>query len=376
MTIDSLVEKLRPTIEQHRDEADRLGRLPEQLVSALREAGAFRLYTPREQGGAELPLRANLDLLEHLGRIDGSTAFTVWNLNMGLIMTALPPSGVAKLGRDPLIGNSTAPGTAVPDGDGYRLSGEWKIVSGVHATEWLTLNSMVMRDGRPSMVDGQPELVFCCVPRAQYEIRDTWRVSGLRGTDSNTVVVDDVTVAADLTFPLTAASRLDRMPYRVGLFSLVIPGCAAVLAGMAQAAVDEVTALAHTKRDEHGAALSCDVRVQEAIGRAASQIRSARLGLLETGGELDRMADACVPITDLERAALRGAATHVMETARTVLTAMYQIGSSTSLYTDSRLGTLFRDGHAAAQHKNMSTDAYPVIGRILLGLPPGVPIVG
>lgn len=376
MTIDSLVQKLRPTIEQHRDEADRLGRLPEQLIAALRDAGAFRLYTPREEGGAELPLRANLDLLERLGRIDGSTAFTVWNLNMGLIMSALPPSGVAKLGPDPLIGNSTMPGAAVPDGDGYRLSGEWTIVSGVHAAEWLLLNSLVMRNGQPSMVDGQPELIFCCVPRPQYEVRDTWRVTGMRGTDSNTVVVDDVKVADDLTFPLTAASRLDRMPYLVGLFSLVIPGCAAVLAGMAQAAIDEVMALAHVKRDEHGAALSGDVRVQEAIGRAASQIRSARLGLLETGGELDRMAEARVLITDVERAALRGAATHVMETARTVLTAMYQVGSSTSLYTDSRLGTLFRDGHAAAQHRNMSTEAYPVFGRILMGLPAGVPIVG
>jgi indole-3-acetate monooxygenase len=376
MTIDSLVEKLRPTIEQHRDEADRLGRLPEQLVAALRDAGAFRLYTPRERGGAELPLRANLELLERLGRIDGSTAFTVWNLNMGLIAAALPPSGLAKLGPDPLIGNSTMPGTAVPDGDGYRLSGEWKFVSGAHAAEWLLLNSLVMRDGQPSVIDGQPELIFCCVPRAQYEVRDTWRVTGMRGTDSNSVIVDDVEVTADLTFPLTASSRLDRMPYLVGLFSLVVPGCAAVLAGMAQAAIDEAMALAHTKRDEHGAALSGDVRVQEAIGRAASQIRSARLGLLETGGELDRMAEARVPITDVERAALRGAVTHVMETARTVLTAMYQVGSSTTLFTDSRLGTLFRDGHAAAQHRNMSTEAYPMVGRIMMGLPSGVPIVG
>ena len=67
MTINTLVEELRPTIEQHRDEADRLGRLPDQLVAQLREAGAFRLYLPHELGGAELSLRATLELLEGLG---------------------------------------------------------------------------------------------------------------------------------------------------------------------------------------------------------------------------------------------------------------------------------------------------------------------
>ena len=102
--IDSYLEELRPTIEQHRDEADRLGRLPDQLVAQLREAGAFRLYLPRELGGAELSLRATLELLEGLGRIDGATAWTVWNLNMGLVAAMLPPSGVAKLGPRPADG--------------------------------------------------------------------------------------------------------------------------------------------------------------------------------------------------------------------------------------------------------------------------------
>ena len=107
----------------------------------------------------------------------------------------------------------------------------------------------MIRDGQPSIVDGQPELRLCCVPRTQVEIRDTWSVNGMRGSDSNTVVVEDVTVDADLTCLLTAPSRLDRMPYRVGPLSLVFPGGAAALAGVAQAAVDEVIALAHTKRD-------------------------------------------------------------------------------------------------------------------------------
>jgi hypothetical protein len=35
VSIDTLAEQLRPAIEHHRDEADRLGRLPDQLVAEL-----------------------------------------------------------------------------------------------------------------------------------------------------------------------------------------------------------------------------------------------------------------------------------------------------------------------------------------------------
>ena len=47
---------LRPSIEAAAGEAEALGRLPEELVTRLREAGAFRLLTPREHGGFETSL--------------------------------------------------------------------------------------------------------------------------------------------------------------------------------------------------------------------------------------------------------------------------------------------------------------------------------
>jgi hypothetical protein len=90
---------------------------------------------------------------------------------------------------------------------------------------------------------------------------------------------------------------------------------------------------------------------------------------------LDAAAAAGRPATEAERGAVRGALCHAAETARAVLTSMYEVGSSTPLYESSRLGRIFRDGHAAAQHALLSAAHYELAGRTLLGLPPNVPIV-
>jgi alkylation response protein AidB-like acyl-CoA dehydrogenase len=53
---EDLPELVRPAIEKYRDEADELRRVPGPLLDQLRAVGAFRLSTPRELGGFELPV--------------------------------------------------------------------------------------------------------------------------------------------------------------------------------------------------------------------------------------------------------------------------------------------------------------------------------
>jgi hypothetical protein len=43
---------------------------------------------------------------------------------------------------------------------------------------------------------------------------------------------------------------------------------------------------------------------------------------------------------------------------------------ATTPYKPGRIARLFRDGHAAAQHANLSAESYEPAGRTLLGLPP------
>ncbi|GIF75503.1 acyl-CoA dehydrogenase family protein [Asanoa siamensis] len=372
ITADQLPELLRPAIEKYRDEADETRRMPAGLLDELRTAGAFRLNAPRETGGFELPLASVLDLYERLGRIDGPTAWVVWNLNWGFSAAILPPSGFARIGADALIANSGQPGRLVADGADWRLSGAWKIVSGIESADWAALLAIVFEGDQPRMTPAGPDVRIVWVPRSAVTVRDTWQVVGMRGTNSNTVVVADLTVPADLVVPLSVTPRIDRPAYRAPLVHLVFPGCAAVLLGMARAAVDEVAALAGRKVGMDGVPLAEQPRLQAAVGRAGAQVGAARALLLSCAAELDR---AGVATTEAQRGELRGAISYAAETARSVLTAMYEAGSSDPLYGSSRLGRIFRDGMAAAQHANMSAAHYELAGRTRLGLPPNALLV-
>jgi alkylation response protein AidB-like acyl-CoA dehydrogenase len=159
------------------------------------------------------------------------------------------------------------------------------------------------------------------------------------------------------------------------VINLLFPGCAAVLVGMARAAIDEVVSIAGTKKGFDGIALAEKDHVTIAVGRALSQVAAARGLLLEAQRELDRTVAAGRVTTEEQRAAVRGAICHVTETARTVLVSMYETGSSDPIYRQSRLGRIFRDGMAAAQAANLSTTQWTVPGRLAVGRPSGWPFV-
>ena len=369
---------LRPVIEQHRDDAERRGRMPDELARALQDAGALGLYTPRELGGSEATVSGVLELLADLARIDGPTAWTVWNLNMGFLAGLLDPAAVAEVwsgGADPLIANSGQPGVLTPVEGGARLSGRWRIVSGADVAEWFSLAAVYPADTGAAGAGFGAGLQLALVPRAAVTVEQTWDVVAMRATGSQTVVVDDVLVPDSMLFGFAAQNRLAGPTYRLPTVTLVYPGCAAVLIGMAQGALDEAARVVHAKTGFDGAPLATQERVQTALGRATTQVAAARGLLLATAAELDRSAAAGRATSDEQRGALRGAMVLVTEVSRAALTTAYELGSSEPLARDSRLGRWFRDGMAAAQSANLSTAQWSLVGRITLGLPPAVPFV-
>jgi hypothetical protein len=71
---------------------------------------------------------------------------------------------------------------------------------------------------------------------------------------------------------------------------------------------------------------------------------------------------------------LRSAMSHAARVSRRVLVSMYELGSSSALYTGSALERPFRDGVVALQHANHSAAAFEGVGRVRLGLDPGMPL--
>ena len=115
---------LAPTIAAALDEAESQAEIPRQLHSQLRDAGAFRLLTPREYGGSETPLTELLEVYERFGHIEASTGLLVWNANFGFIAALLSEPGAQRIWSSGAPrGRRLSPLRAYADRDRHRFRG-------------------------------------------------------------------------------------------------------------------------------------------------------------------------------------------------------------------------------------------------------------
>ena len=107
-------------------------------------------------------------------------------------------------GLDTLTASSYMPVGKVTRADGgYRLSGKWGFSSGSDHCQWTFLGAYGPKEeGKP------PDMFTLLLPRADYELVDDWFVSGLKGTGSKSVVVDDAFVPEHRVHRMSDAYRL------------------------------------------------------------------------------------------------------------------------------------------------------------------------
>ena len=87
------IEALREPILAGGDAAQRLRRLPDDLVQTLVAEGFFRFALPRELGGEDASSMQTIDVLEALAAIDASVA---WNVMLGSEINAMAAGGMAR----------------------------------------------------------------------------------------------------------------------------------------------------------------------------------------------------------------------------------------------------------------------------------------
>ncbi|MEV4206758.1 3-hydroxy-9,10-secoandrosta-1,3,5(10)-triene-9,17-dione monooxygenase oxygenase subunit [Nocardia salmonicida] len=200
------VEALLPTLRERAQEAEDLRRIPEESMKALQETGFFRLLQPKQWGGHAADPVVFYDTVRKIASACGSTGWVagiigVHNWHLALF-DQLAQQDVWGEDTDVRISSSYAPmgaGQAV-DG-GYIVRGSWAWSSGSDHATWAVLGGPVIKNGKP--VDFGSFLI----PRSDYRIDDVWNVVGLRGTGSNTVVVEDVFVPSHRFLSFRAMSE-------------------------------------------------------------------------------------------------------------------------------------------------------------------------
>ncbi|HMG41513.1 MAG TPA: acyl-CoA dehydrogenase family protein [Acidimicrobiales bacterium] len=369
------VRALAPTIAARAGEIEAARRVPPDLLDEVARAGAFRLLLPPSHGGLGADLPSALRVYEALARADASLAWTVMiGGGAWCDLAGLPRATFDDLfpGGDVVVAGAISPsGSIAPDDGGYRVSGRWGFASGCEHADVLYGNCI------EGVVDGEPQLRIAVFSPDQVVIEDTWRVSGLCGTGSHHVRVDDVVVPAGRTVAvMTAEPCVDAPILRVPPPSLYALTIAAAALGTARAALDDVVALAAGKVPLFAAApLATNPRFQFALATADTELRAARALVHETAGAAWETATRDDGPFTLEQSGLaRAAAAWATDRAAAVVDAAYRAGGGTSLYTDSPLQRRLRDVHAITQHFLVKDDTLTTAGAVLLGLDPDVPV--
>ena len=88
---------------------------------------------------------------------------------------------------DTLIASSFAPKTGrgrLANG-GYYVEGDWQFSSGSNLCQWVVLGTPIFEGQSP-----QPtKMVWCLLPKKDWQVVDTWYAAGLKGTASNDIRV-------------------------------------------------------------------------------------------------------------------------------------------------------------------------------------------
>jgi alkylation response protein AidB-like acyl-CoA dehydrogenase len=379
--VRTALARLAPVIEQHRDAGEQERRLPDAVVTALREAGLFTLWTPKEYGGSEVDLPVFMEAVEELARIDGAAGWTFGNLAGDALLTGfLPEAGGQEIyaagPNVPLAGSVIPNGRAVPVAGGYRLSGRWPLASGCHHGEWLSGVSLVFEGEAPRLgPGGAPDLQVMFFRREEAEILDTWYAMGLRGTGSTDITVSERFVPEHRAFPLfTETPRVAGALYRVGIVPLFSMALTCVLLGTARAAIDAFVALAREKTPTLSqTGLATRPTVHAEVARAEALLQSARAYLYEVAHELMSAVRSGPSVPEPLEARRRLACVHASTSCTQVVNMMYGLAGATPVYSGHRLERCLRDVHTASQHLLVSPVWWEKTGQYYFGLGLGMP---
>jgi indole-3-acetate monooxygenase len=366
------VRALEPDIRQAADAIESERHLPDHLAHALMRAEIFRLGVPHVYGGPELDPMGQVRVVEELSRIEGSVGWLSMISSAGSFLAAfLEPPVAERLFAGPesvLAGNLRPPQRAdVVDG-GYRVSGHFRFGSGCHHASVMGCGCVVYRDGRPELTRrGEPNIRVMLVPKSKVTIVDVWQTTGMRGTGSNDYIVDNVFVPAE------ESPSMAEPPFCPGplyLFpQLFLVSHAGVPLGLARSALDFVLDLSARKELSPGRGpMRNDTNVQETVAGAEAHLAAARCFVYGVLEDLWRSLKQGAKPTPQQHANYRLMITYSHQAAKQVISILYDLASTSSIFRANRLERDMRDILTACQHRVVHPKMYRPAGRLLLGL--------
>ena len=393
---------------RYSDEAETARQLSPQVVRAVRDAGFARHFVPVAHGGET---GGFTELTAAVALVGEGCTSAAWAASLaayaGRYAAFLPEAGQAEIwaeGPDVVLAGALMPsGKAEPVDGGWRLSGEWKYISGVHFADWaLACAAVPAKDtgnagnaahgasvangaaagndasagngtsagnraraandapartsANAENPEGRPEVLFFAVPRADFSIEDSWFTVGMRGTGSHTLVLSDVFVPDHLTLPRSAvhagrAPASDARCHIVPMYAVNALPFAAPLIGAARGALRAWIARTGQRVDRRGRAVREMPSAQVALARSAAEVDAAELLILRTAAVAD--GTECPPEGE---AAVRGARDLALavELLVSAVDRVFRASGTSGQSSSDPVQRFWRDVNSAASHVALS----------------------
>ena len=362
-------QALLPTLKARAGETEKLRRIPQATIDELKASGLVRVANPAVYGGYGNDADLYFEVAMELGRACGSTAwcYSVWSSHNWMIGHWPQDAQDEYFASGPDVLSSSAfatLGQLQPVDGGFRLTGHWDFSSGSDGAAWAMLGAI-----------GPSGPCMALVPRSDYEIIDTWFVSGLRGTGSKDIQIDEAFVPAhrigSIMGPVNGLGYElhRRASYRLPVMSILPFTLCSPLVGMAQGALDEFIERLAGKTGRGRTAES--VAIQLRIAESSAEIDAARLLVKTTSRELiECAANGALP-DEMAQATARRNYGYVAKLCLQAVNRLFEAGGGHSLYDTQALQRFHRDVHAGSHQVALYWDAIgEAYGRAALGLPP------
>jgi alkylation response protein AidB-like acyl-CoA dehydrogenase len=368
------VESILPRIRSRSDEIEQQRALPAEIVRLLKEAGAFRMLMPKTWGGPELPTIEQLDIIEQVSAADASAGWCVMigcdsGFYSGFIensvgRTLWPDLDMVQAGWAQPAGRAE-----IVDG-GYRVTGQWRFLSGSPHADNIAAGCLVYRNGEPDLRDGRRQYRIVIAKRSDWKIDDVWFTTGLRGTASNdyTTQAESLFVPLEHTLDLTQPKRAGALWARPDTF---LRKMAAVPLGVARRTIEDVLQIMAEKVEWPSGRPCRELdRVRTAIGEAQMRLGAARSYVYSALENQWRKIVLDQPMTAQERADVWLSRLHAFQECRTIVRSLYDLVGGTAVYTHrTSLDRSLRDMETMCQHFAGQTRELSVAGGLLLGNP-------
>ncbi len=336
------------------------------LAQRMARVGLFRMLTPREVGGGELPPMQALEIIEMLASADAAVAWCVMVCaTTGMLAAYLDVETAREIFGDPagIVGGVAAPrGRAQATGDGFIVSGQWDWASASRVCTWLV-------GGCFSGAGAAREQRIMFVPAASVTLTDNWRAMGLKGTGSGLMSIDEVFVPERRTILLSRRPPEPSRPY--GPLYAFPPQVMAALAiaavgcGIATAASQDFVAVMAEKLDRSWPPEPRAV-VQAEVAQATARQRGARALLQEEVIRAWEIAVAKGRLSPPILARLRLAATHAARVSAETCRLVQDWAGGDGVPLAGPLERRLRDAQTLTAHALVSPRNFQELGKAMV----------